>query len=120
MLLPLPQVQGATGTSQEHPLHRRREQNRPCVGRMRLSPIPSRPSQTCMTLLCMCSCLWMLTVDRKATTKSFNFATKRNLDFYYVSAADGTNVVKVFNEAIRKGLECKEKPPDDFFVSRVE
>ena len=80
-------------------------------------------------------------VDRKATTKSFNFATKRNLDFYYVSAADGTNVVKVcqcccgwlgvaapytlwtkhvaaqvFNEAIRKGLECKEKPPDDFFV----
>ena len=34
-------------------------------------------------------------VDRKATTKSFNFATKRNLDFYYVSAADGTNVVKV-------------------------
>jgi hypothetical protein len=56
-------------------------------------------------------------VDRKATTKSFNFASKRNLDFYYVSAADGTNVVKVFEEAIRKGLECKEKPPDDFFVS---
>jgi hypothetical protein len=86
-------------------------------------------------------------VDRKATTKSFNFATKRNLDFYYVSAADGTNVVKVcrgtthipsrpcgvptaapckrdllelcaqvFNEAIRKGLACKEKPPEDFFV----
>jgi len=36
-----------------------------------------------------------IAVDRKATTKSFNFATKRNLDFYYVSAADGTNVVKV-------------------------
>ena len=28
-------------------------------------------------------------LDRKSTTKSFNFATKRNLDFYYVSAADG-------------------------------
>lgn len=26
--------------------------------------------------------------------------------------------VQVFNEAIRKGLECKEKPPDDFFVRR--
>ena len=31
-----------------------------------------------------------------------------------------TNVVKVFNEAIRKGLECKEKPPDDFFDEVME
>jgi hypothetical protein len=98
----------------------------------------------------MCSWwCWDGAVDRKATTKSFNFATKRNLDFYYVSAADGTNVVKVccapdhmwsrsmqlyttawlmlfsqrsvqvFNEAIRKGVECKERPPDDFFVRLV-
>lgn len=29
------------------------------------------------------------------TQKSFNFARKFNLPFYFVSAADGTNVVKV-------------------------
>ena len=28
--------------------------------------------------------------------------------------------MKVFNEAIRKGLECKEKPPDDFFDEVME
>jgi hypothetical protein len=33
--------------------------------------------------------------DRTATEKTFKFAEKYNLPFYFVSAADGTNVVKV-------------------------
>ncbi|KAG9489747.1 hypothetical protein GDO78_005600 [Eleutherodactylus coqui] len=33
--------------------------------------------------------------DRRATQKGFNFAKKHTLPFYFVSAADGTNVVKV-------------------------
>uniref|UniRef100_H9G3Q6 RAB, member of RAS oncogene family like 2B n=1 Tax=Anolis carolinensis TaxID=28377 RepID=H9G3Q6_ANOCA len=33
--------------------------------------------------------------DLKMTQKSFNFPRKLNLPFYFVSAADGTNVVKV-------------------------
>lgn len=33
--------------------------------------------------------------DMKVTQKSFNFARKFSLPFYFVSAADGTNVVKV-------------------------
>ncbi|KAH0617233.1 hypothetical protein JD844_029101 [Phrynosoma platyrhinos] len=33
--------------------------------------------------------------DMKVTQKSFNFPRKFNLPFYFVSAADGTNVVKV-------------------------
>nr|XP_033813976.1 rab-like protein 2B isoform X2 [Geotrypetes seraphini] len=32
--------------------------------------------------------------DLKVTQKNFNFAKKLNLPFYFVSAADGTNVVK--------------------------
>lgn len=36
-----------------------------------------------------------LTVDYKVTEKSFNFPKKYALPFYFVSAADGTNVVKV-------------------------
>ena len=35
------------------------------------------------------------TVDYKVTEKSFNFPKKFGLPFYFVSAADGTNVVKV-------------------------
>ena len=30
------------------------------------------------------------------TTKSFGFATKNNMPLYYVSASDGTNVVRLF------------------------
>nr|XP_047930825.1 rab-like protein 2A isoform X2 [Anser cygnoides] len=33
--------------------------------------------------------------DMKVTQKNFNFARKFSLPFYFVSAADGTNVVKV-------------------------
>ena len=35
-------------------------------------------------------------VDYKVTSKSFNFAAKRKLPFFFVSASDGTNVVKIF------------------------
>lgn len=34
-------------------------------------------------------------VDYQVTRKEFKFATKHNLPFFFVSAADGTNVVKV-------------------------
>ena len=31
---------------------------------------------------------------------------------YYVSASDGTNVVKMFNEAIEKAVTYKKNPED--------
>ena len=34
-------------------------------------------------------------VDCNITSKSFNFPKKYKLPFYFVSASDGTNVVKV-------------------------
>jgi Rab-like protein 2 len=34
-------------------------------------------------------------VDENVTKKAFAFPKKHNLPFYFVSAADGTNVVKV-------------------------
>ena len=37
----------------------------------------------------------MSTADLKVTQKSFNFGKKQGLPFYFVSAANGTNVVKV-------------------------
>lgn len=37
----------------------------------------------------------MCAADLKVTQRSFNFGKKQGLPFYFVSAADGTNVVKV-------------------------
>lgn len=53
-------------------------------------------------------------VDYKVTQKSFNFAAKRKLPFYFCSAADGTNVVKVFEDAMKAAVSYKENPPADF------
>ncbi len=49
-------------------------------------------------------------LDMKVTKKSFNFAAKRNLPFYFVSASEGTNVVKVFSEAITMGYTYLQNP----------
>jgi len=53
--------------------------------------------------------------DKKVTEKTFKFAAQYNLPFYFVSAADGTNVVKIFNEAVKLGLDNKLNPPDTFY-----
>ncbi|NWU95572.1 RBL2A protein, partial [Upupa epops] len=50
--------------------------------------------------------------DMKMTQKSFSFARKLNLPFYFVSAADGTNVVKVFNYAIKLAVGYKQNSGD--------
>eukprot|EP00112_Aurelia_sp_Birch-Aquarium-sp1_P011274 Seg237.5 transcript_id=Seg237.5/GoldUCD/mRNA.D3Y31 product="Rab-like protein 2A" protein_id=Seg237.5/GoldUCD/D3Y31 len=51
-------------------------------------------------------------VDCNITSKSFNFPKKYKLPFYFVSASDGTNVVKVFREAIKLGYNYKENSSD--------
>jgi Rab-like protein 2 len=47
-------------------------------------------------------------VDYNVTRKNFKFAAKHNLPFFFVSAADGTNVVKVFQSAINEARRYKE------------
>ena len=51
-----------------------------------------------------------ITENPDATKKTFQFATKNELPLHYVSASDGTNVVKLFNEAIEKAVEYKKNP----------
>lgn len=48
----------------------------------------------------------------EVTSKSFAFCTKNQIPLYYVSASDGTNVVKMFNEAIEKAVTYKKNPED--------
>mmetsp|Transcript_14175 Transcript_14175/g.38399 ORF Transcript_14175/g.38399 Transcript_14175/m.38399 type:complete len:240 (+) Transcript_14175:111-830(+) len=54
-------------------------------------------------------------VDYKVTSKSFNFAAKHKLPFFFVSASDGTNVVKIFQLAIRMGIKYQAEPKEDFY-----
>jgi len=50
--------------------------------------------------------------NMEVTTKSFAFAGKNDLPLYYVSAADGTNVVKMFRDAIDAAVKYKDNPTD--------
>ncbi|NXS52760.1 RBL2A protein, partial [Brachypteracias leptosomus] len=50
--------------------------------------------------------------DLKVTQKRFNFPRKFSLPFYFVSAADGTNVVKLFNNAIKLAVAYKQDSGD--------
>ncbi|KAH0520804.1 Rab-like protein 2A [Microtus ochrogaster] len=50
--------------------------------------------------------------DIQMTQKNFSFAKKFSLPLYFVSAADGTNVVKLFNDAIRLAVAYKESSQD--------
>ncbi|KAL4617967.1 rab-like protein 2A isoform X2 [Arapaima gigas] len=50
--------------------------------------------------------------DMKVTQRNFNFAKKQGLPLYYVSAADGTNVVKLFKDAIKLAMSYKQNSRD--------
>ena len=58
-------------------------------------------------------------VKPEVVKKSFAFSTTNNLPLYFVSAADGTNVVKVFREALNKAVEYKNDPNGGAFVHDV-
>jgi len=51
--------------------------------------------------------------DPAMVKKRFNFAHEHKLPFYFVSAADGTNIVRVFNEAVKLAIKNKEEPTDE-------
>ncbi|XP_075455359.1 rab-like protein 2B [Ascaphus truei] len=50
--------------------------------------------------------------DVRVTQKGFNFAKKYNLPVYFVSAADGTNVVKLFTDTIKLAVSYKQNSRD--------
>lgn len=59
--------------------------------------------------------------DPTVTSKAFAFATKHSFPLHYVSAADGTNVVQLFEHAISLGAEYKKHPKkEDFFAQVIE
>jgi hypothetical protein len=45
----------------------------------------------------------------QVTAKAFKFPEQHNLPFFFVSAADGTNVVKVFEQAVEEAVRHRSK-----------
>ncbi|KAI0228975.1 Rab-like protein 2A [Lamellibrachia satsuma] len=60
---------------------------------------------------CLCAAN-KIDVDYSITKKSFNFAKKHKMPFYFVSASDGTNVVKCFRDTITAALAYKSNSTD--------
>jgi Rab-like protein 2 len=50
--------------------------------------------------------------NSEITTRAFAFPEKNNIPLYYVSASDGTNVVKLFRDAITAAVNYKKNPTD--------
>lgn len=53
-------------------------------------------------------------VDEKVTQKEFAFPKKHNMELFYCSASDGTNVVTAFSKAIELAVRYSKAPSDDF------
>jgi len=53
-------------------------------------------------------------VDQKVTQKEFQFPKKHNMQLFYCSASDGSNVVAAFTEAIQAAVAYSKNPPEDF------
>jgi Rab-like protein 2 len=58
-------------------------------------------------------------VDLEVMKKTFNFATKRDIELFFVSASEGTNVVKMFETAIDLAIQFRNNPPEDDVVSQA-
>lgn len=67
--------------------------------------------ESCETIPCLLVAN-KIDYDYQVTKKNFKFASQHNLPFYFVSAADGTNVVKVFTSAIQAALHWKTHTSD--------
>lgn len=50
----------------------------------------------------------------EVTKKSFSFPKKHDMPLYFVSAADGTNVVRLFRDAIRLAQAYRTGDTQDF------
>lgn len=62
---------------------------------------------------CLCAAN-KIDANPTVTKKSFHLPQKLQMPLYFVSASDGTNVVKLFNDAIKNAVLYKKNPTDFF------
>ena len=53
-------------------------------------------------------------IDKKCVERKYALGEKIGCPFYLTSAADGTNVVRIFEELIKIGIEHKTNPKKDY------
>ena len=70
----------------------------------------------CETIPCICVAN-KIDTNEKVISAKFKFPQKHGLAFEFCSAADGTNVVKLFNDAIRAAWEDKHSEDRGFMVT---
>ena len=58
-------------------------------------------------------------LDPRTTKRSYKFVEELKVPFNFVSAADGTNVVQIFREALDYAIEYKQNPAKDDFMSDI-
>ncbi|GAB1605299.1 rab-like protein 2A [Argonauta hians] len=70
---------------------------------------------------CLCAAN-KIDADMNMTKKSFNFPDKHKMPLYFVSAAKGTNVVKLFTDAVQAAIGYKTNSTDflDTVMSELE
>ncbi|ORC88294.1 putative rab11B GTPase [Trypanosoma theileri] len=57
--------------------------------------------------------------DPSVMSKAFAFVDKHNLPLHYVSAADGTNVVQLFEASIGTAVNYRKNPKNEDFITHV-
>ncbi|CAG0924330.1 unnamed protein product, partial [Notodromas monacha] len=70
---------------------------------------------------CVCA-VNKIDTNMEVTEKTFNFTEKHKVPMYYVSASNGTNVVKLFTDAISMAMKYKKNPTDftDLVLDELE
>lgn len=58
-------------------------------------------------------------IDERATQRKYKFVEDLGVPFNFVSAADGTNVVQIFRDALDMAIKYKEDPNKDDFMNEV-
>ena len=58
-------------------------------------------------------------LDPKTTKRSYKYIEDLKIPFNFVSAADGTNVVKIFRDSLNQAIDYKKNPPKDDFMAEV-
>ena len=58
-------------------------------------------------------------LDPRATKRKYQFVIDLKVPFNFVSAADGTNVVQIFRDALTMAQNYKKNPPKDDFMADV-
>ena len=58
-------------------------------------------------------------IDERTTQRQYKFVEELGVPFNFVSAANGTNVVQIFRDALDMALNYKKNPPKDDFMNEV-